>query len=237
MSTDNSTVNLCPYCGTKLFGNPFKCYKCGKSPHVGKSKFLKKIEDLTESKFLKKIENRIERRESISVRVNYNFDASFPDVCPCCLQKCAEGEAMSVNMIVPSIAQSLGKVFKIPTCTYCQKHWNKSQKYIQKSRWLMGVMIFFLIGLITSIVKISQTMGFLKAIIIGIGIGCVLSIMFWLIRLPFKPKKIHLDGHLDSDIEPVSVQYDTNANREFIIFTFGNKKYADLFKNLNSIIS
>lgn len=171
-----------------------------------------------------------------SITIPYKRKIKFPTICPCCLKQCTtKEEVMIINIAAGTATKGQGKTFNISTCTFCQTHWNKLNRYNRIAQRLFGVGIFFALGLLISVRKTYQVSGLGEALLVGLIVGAIIVAIGALIMLPLKPKKINIPGHIDKMTEPVSVEYGSEGKKEFIKFSFGNDEYYHMFREINSL--
>lgn len=76
-SDSTSKQNLCPHCGTRLFGNPIECYKCHKTIKH------KSIEDKVLNMGWEKIEKLKQKQINLKYK-ELGLLSSNPSKCPIC---------------------------------------------------------------------------------------------------------------------------------------------------------
>ena len=132
---------------------------------------------------------------------------------------------------VPAGAVNEVKTFNIPTCAFCQEHWEATQRYNSLVNWVMGLALFAGFGFYKA-TENSGWVTWIVGIIVLIG-GAKLVLM------ALRPAKLTEPGHVDpgaaADTQPVpvTVSYSADKGKITVQFSFLQDGFAKVFAELN----
>jgi len=165
------------------------------------------------------------------VSLDFQAEAQFPQVCVCCMKACGSDEFMQVGLTLPANTVGKEKTYRVPTCAFCQQHWQATNSHNRTVNWVFGFALLVCFGFYYSNEERSLW------ITIPVAIGIIVAAK--LLTMALAPKKITEPGHVqpgeggDLQTEPFIARYESDGKAESVEFSFAQDGYAEKVAMLN----